>query len=346
MKRFGLILPMAAGLLLFFAAATAEAQPAFYIDFDDHPAGAYDRANEYIFDSSADVFTSITTLFFERMPPTGDGGVGVEIKVPNGDGTTAPSSAGPQGGQAMVIESGGFEEGISAAMTSPYWLGDLTIEVVFWTTSNNLSGNTVGLQNLIGADWPDVAPNGQHFSGVLRILGDGAPVSRPGDSQKLEWVGWQATSSTGNERQCNSINVINPGQWYTAAGVFDYNESDPANSRMALYLDGVLQEEVVFDANSGANGVFDRRWGVFGTPADGSFAVDDPAGVGNNIGRFRFAIGCSHNRMINGSDNRGLDGAIDAVAISLEALGPGTFVLPTGYTPPQPLESTSWQMFE
>lgn len=234
----------------------------------------------------------------------------------------APAGA-PQGGNVLQCDSGGFEEGVfaelSAGLSSTEYGGDLTVEIMFRTTAQNLAGNTVGLQNLISGDWPTGPINAL----VLRILGDGAPVGRPGDSQKIEWV---AGHPSGEVRVVATAQVI-ANNWYHVAGVVDFNESNPANSVLRLYIDdNPSDSNPPVEQGSGtlynlSVPEYDYLFGAFGAGNTG-FTVGSPA--------WRYAIGSSFSRIINGGDNRGLDGEIDAVAITNAALTPGNFLLPDG----------------
>lgn len=336
MKKHCIAGVIALVMALASTAAIAQDDLIFYLDFDQVNA-TYSNGDDYIINSPYDIATSVTQIYARIL-----NGDGIEIGPANGDGTDKPNTPGQQGGNVMMLDSGGFEEGLIPVLAAPYPVGDYTFEVTFWTSTNNLPGQylDLGIQYLLGSEWPDSPGNGQLFNGQLRILGNGSVVGRPADSGKLEW---NAGNTLGAEVRCLTINPVQAQTWQTVAGVFDFNESNPANSEMRLYLDGVLQSTVAYDATlTGNQEDFTRGYGAFGTPA---IASGDPQ---EGIGAFRYSIGCSLNRVVNGSDNRGFNGAIDAVAISKAALGPGTFVLPAGFEPPAPLttQPDAWPMYK
>ena len=274
--------------------------------------------------------TSVTAIFAEAMGATD----GPDIKLPDGDGINFPNTEGPQGGKALIVESGGKEEGFNIEMSGPYHTGDYTIEICFWTSTDNLAGTTVGLQDMWSSDWP----TGNVLTNTLRILGDGNAVSRPADDKTLEMACWEAD---GNELRVNSTSPITAQTWHTAQFVFEYNESDPANCSFAMYLDGTPQGSQTYNATitGGGGESFERFWPIYGTPATG--------GARDAIGGWRFGLGISMNRQISSTDNRGLQGAIDAFCISEGALSPGAFVLPAGFSPPPPTSSdTIWTVYE
>lgn len=314
------------------------ADPLLYLDFDNHPDATLLSGQTYTLQTD-ELATSITGVYVELL---GSGANGVDIKVPDGDGINLPASSGPQGGKAMIIESGGKEEGFNFEMSSAYPIGDYTVEVCFWTATNNIAGNTVGLQDIWSSDWP----TGDVLTNCLRIIGNAGAVGRPQDDRHLEMVCWQAN---GAEIRIVSLAEITPRVWHTAQFVFDYNEIDPANCTFYFYLDGVLQGSATYNAaiTGGSGESFRHFWGVMGTPV---------TGARTGIGAWRFGLGCSMNRLISGIDNRGLQGATDAFCISAGALTPDKFVLPGGWSPPVPTPIPTptpvsgvnilWQLFE
>ncbi len=313
---------------LFMLSITASyAEPLLYLDFDLAPDRTLLSGDTYIIDWS-DRGTSVTEIYAEVF-----GGDGIDIRVPDGDGVNLPNTAGPQGGKAMLIQSGGIEEGFNIEMSGPYHTGDYTVEASFWTATNNISGNEVGLQDIWSSDWP----SGDVFTNTLRIIGNAAGVGRPDDDRHIEMVAWEAD---GTEIGIVSIGEITPQVWHTAQMVFDYNEADPANCTLEFYLDGTLQGSVTYNAATvGSLGEqFARFWPVWGTP--------DTSGARHGIGAWRFGLGCSMNRQITSTNNRGLQGAIDAFCISAGALDPGDFVLPAGFYPPAPVQANMlWQLY-
>ena len=96
--------------------------------------------------------------------------------------------------------------------------------------------------------------------------------------------------------------------WYHDVLVFDYNDTNPANSEVIAYRDSILQGTSTYDASTASVA-------IFGTAFNGNRT-------------FSFGV---HNSLDAGlTDHRGLSGGLDAVAISLGALTPAEFVLPAG----------------
>jgi concanavalin A-like lectin/glucanase superfamily protein len=314
---------LSAGLLMLVAmGALAQGTFTHYWNFDAAAAGVYEDGQPI----NLPLWGGSFGTFAQRLAPAV--GVGPEIAV-------APGGA-PQGGNVLLCESGGFEEGmvvelVAAGLSSTEYTPDLTIEVMFRTTVANIAGNTVGLQNIICCDWPSE----QWFQGTLRILGDGAGAGRPSDSEHIEFAAWfPAPSPNPNEVRVVSAATVVPDQWYHVAAIFDHNESDPSNSQIEMYIDGVSQGTAIYDAVDEVNSLeVDHAFAVFGDPAT-EHARSDPA--------WRYWIGCSSNRNISFTDNRGLDGEIDAVNVTNQVLDPGTFLLPDG---PPTSGTMDWQMY-
>jgi len=205
----------------------------------------------------------------------------------------APVKDLPLGKQALSVQSGRRVEGFVVDLpeavdgVQPFPMSSMTIEFVFMTRGLNPAGNAFGFQYLGGNEWP----NGGQFSWSFRTAKD----------QMLNFVSFQGTK----EVRVFVKEQIVPGQWYHAAGVLDYNSEDPANSMLRFYLNGVLQNELPCDAS----------------------AYTFVLGGSNSVYGNGFAVGYSYGQDANGGDHRGLDGAIDAMSITLEALSPGSFIL-------------------
>jgi hypothetical protein len=99
---------------------------------------------------------------------------------------------------------------------------------------------------------------------------------------------------------------IQVDRWYHYAGVLDYNQSDPAKSEVHFYVDGELQASASYDA---AN----DQWAL---------------GASHSLYGHCFSLGYSAGQDANPYDNRGLTGAIDCCAVTMQALEPGNFFLP------------------
>lgn len=332
--------------LFMLGITSGSADPILYLDFDNHPGGTLQSGNPYYLQWD-ERGTSITTVYTEVL-----NGDGVDIKIPEGAGVDYPNTEGPQGGKAMHIDAGSpdKEEQFNFEMSTAYHPGDYTVEVVFWLATNSNSGNdhpaagVLTIQNIWSNSWPCLNP----FHAELRNIGDGAAlpaINRPADARHIELAVWEGG---GTEKRIVSIDEITAQVWHTAQMVFDYNEGNPANCPIEFYLDGTSQGSVTYDATaSGTPGgcpsptFFEEFWGVFGTPAPGSGSCRE------NIGAWRFILGGSTSRHVNGSDNRGMQGAIDAFCISEGALSPGEFVLPGGWSPPPPAQAILlWQLYE
>lgn len=244
-------------------------------------------------------------------------GDGVFAQTVGGDGpqfrlTAALGAADPngivQGGMAMVTQSNGLDEGLEVRMAAAVPPGDITIEYIFFTTALALPGNTANLQYVGGTEWPFGGP----FFWMLRL-----PTAFTPDGI---FYFWSDKGDTLGQR-VGSSNPINVMQWYHAVGVLDYNEGNPASSQIKLYLDGQLQGTSPYDAS-------DNIWRL------GCSSSPPPH---TNI----WTMGFSSALWGNPADHRGLDGAIDAVAISDTALTPQTFAL---HSYP-PTAATLWTLY-
>ena len=284
-------------------------EPLFYLDFDDEDV-VLKNGDAYYPDPVEERAWGVKGVYAEVINSDD-----LEISAPAGDGKLSPSAKGPQGGKALIMDSGGKVESFNVETDSSYPLGDYTIEVVFWSAAENLEGNRLGIQNIF-ASW-SVAENFDYLYSCLRILGDGDPVGRPQDSGHLEFVVWDAA---GREKRIVSKKPVKTREWNTLQAVFDYNESDPANSEMMLYINGVLQGKRSIKAEGLLHGL-----GALLTPN---------YGTRRGVESCRFIIGSSPIRLLlSDRDHRGLQGAIDAFSISNEALDPSGFILPKGFSP-------------
>ena len=344
MQKIG-VLSFVIFTLLLFSVMPSAADPLLYMDFDRYPSMTLQSGDIYLFPWD-EVGTSITAVYTEVL-----NGDGVVIKVPDGDGTTEPGDEGPQGGKAAHLDAGSpnKEEQFNFEMASAYHPGDYTVEVVFWLQTNNNTGNDhpgfpqpLAIQNIWSNSWPCLNP----FHAELRNIGDGATaLGRPADARHIELAVWEGD---GTEKRIVSLSEITPQVWHVAQMVFDYDEADPANCSVEFWLDGTLQGSVTYDATaSGTPGgcptptFFEEFWGAYGAPALGSGSCREGIGV------WRFLLGGSTSRLVNGSDNRGMQGAIDAFAISEGALSSTEFVLPSGWSPPMPTHvHTNWQLYQ
>jgi hypothetical protein len=234
---------------------------------------------------------------------------------------TSPVANSPEGGNILICESTVADEGLWVEMTSGFPVGDMTVEVMFYTTDPNypqtINGTSYNIQCVLSCE----VPFGQLFQGQLRIEGDGALNGNPQNGQ----LAWNCGQPGAGEVSVLSAAPLVANTWYHAVGVLDYNDADPANSEIRLYLSQppatpTLQGTAIYNAAGG--GGLSVGWAPPFDPTQGPNA--DP-------GVSRYMIGCSANNSINGSDHRGLSGGIDAVAVTAQA---GEIYLPN--QPPIP----------
>ncbi len=202
-------------------------------------------------------------------------------------------AGGRSGKQSLSVQSGRRSEGLVVDLpealdaSQPFPPGSVTIEFVFQTRGLNPAGNAFGFQYLGGNEWP----NGGRFSWSFRTAVD----------QVLNFVSFHG----GRETRLPVKEQIVADKWYHVAGVLDYNTAKPEESVLRFYLEGKLLDEKPYDASK-----------------DTGALMGSNTTYGNG-----FSVGYSYGQDANGGDNRGLDGLIDAVAVTLQALGPGQFVL-------------------
>jgi len=332
MKKIAVFLALTSAFVLLSGLACAD--PLFYIDFDRKPDMHMDPGDIYPIEWDERA-TSVTAIFADGL----SGADGPDISVPNGDGVDFPDTFGPQGGRVLFIESGQIEEGFNIEMSDVYDIGDYTVEVCFWISTNDLTNNSYTLQNI----WTNAWPWGDGFSAILRVIGSKAadwPISRPDDVKTLELAIFQPDG----EKRINTSGEISAQEWHTSQMVFDYNEADPTNCTISAYLDGSLTGTATYDCTvtgtrpDTTTVVTNKFWPTWGTPSTDGARYD--------IGSYRYFLGCSESRQVNFTDWRGMKGAIDAFCISGEALSPGEFVLPGGFNPPAPTSADSWAIYE
>lgn len=194
----------------------------------------------------------------------------------------------PQGGRALVLRSGRMSQGLLFDLSEAVPPGDLTIEWVFMLRDIAPEGNVYQLTYLGSNEWPF----GGTFQWALRRAPDqpmNFTVFKPG----------------GGEIRIPVLDQpVQADRWYHYAAVLDYTHDDPAHSALRFFVNGTLQGEREYDASGDA-------WSL-----GGSNSRYEPS----------FSIGYSQGQDANPYDSRGISGAIDAFAISSEALGPGGFV--------------------
>lgn len=328
MKAPSFVCILATGVLI--TAVKAGAAPVFYVDFDNQTDGTYACWEDYNLADVTEETGDVTGMYFVSQKAFLTLGNGVILKTPDGsDGSQYPSTPGPQGGKAILIESGGATnadhtgEGIWVEMAEPYPMSDLTLEAVFWADTNDIEGNIVGIQMILADEWP----TGPSMRGAMRILGSAVTGGR---GQNIEYSYF--TPAEFNIFQ--NGDTLAEDTWHVAQVVFDYNDSDPATSTMKFYLNGTQKgSTATIDATSLTK--------VWGTGPENPRASYDNSYSADSV----FFIGTGASLGINPVESRGLRGAIDAIAISLEALDPSEFVLPAGYTPSVELNAETWNLY-
>ncbi|MDI6783270.1 MAG: hypothetical protein QME64_04130, partial [bacterium] len=221
----------------------------------------------------------------------------VGITVPEIVEAASASAGAPfQGGKALRVHSGGEDEGYFALFNPAFAPGPLTIEyIVSLNTADIGPSNTVALQYIGGTEWPF----GQSFMWMIRVHG----VSG-GGTNKLYFL------TDKNDPGIPSNSTVPVKEWFHVAQVLNYNSSTPASSSYLYYINGTLQGSTTYNAS-------DNSW---------LLGCSTPWGP-------LFSIGFHSNVLANLNDHRGMDGYIDALAISTAVLAPGSFVLSTSPVP-------------
>lgn len=196
-----------------------------------------------------------------------------------------------QGGRALVLHSGRKSQGLLFDLSEPIPPGDLTLEWVFMFRDTAPAGNVYELTYLGSNEWPF----GGTFQWALRRAPD-------------QPMNFTVFKNGGGEIRIPVVEQpVEADRWYHYAAVLDYNESAPRRSTVRFYVDGVVQGERDYDAST-------DLWSL-----GGSNSRYEPS----------FSIGYSQGQDANPFDSRGLSGAIDAFAVSADALAPGAFLLGT-----------------
>lgn len=273
--------------------APALAQTIFYLNFDENTGGPHADATPYTPGPTEVVRGDLAGLGNVTFAFRNNAGDGAVIGAPAGVG-----SGTPQGGNALLVDScGGQDEGVQITAQNGFARQDFTMEVVWYTDDNVCSGNTVGIQSMCGDEWPF----GEISQFFIRFVQTGVPFAPRFDY-------WTDRGDSDNENVMVTPYTPAVNTWYHDVIVFDFNEGDPANSSMEGFKDGVSQGTTPYNASAASVSLF----GV--------------AFSGNRT----LAIGFQNSLDANYGDHRGLSGGVDAFALSLGKLGPGTFVLPEG----------------
>ena len=191
---------------------------------------------------------------------------------------------------------------------------NLTIEAVWFTDNLNPAGNTVGIQSIIGDEWPSAA----RVQLFLRTVGPSGSVQY-----------WTDRGDSNAECVTSTLS-LQTNRWYHMAMVFDLDTgTDIATLR--LYIDDVLQGTSTYAPG-----------GIYGWGGDLNASLFGGVPLSNPVRSF--AIGIHNAQNANLIDHRGLSGGIVAVAISDSVLSPGNFVLPKGIVPSA--GARDWQLLE
>lgn len=206
-----------------------------------------------------------------------------------------------QGGKALLTDSGNCDEGLRIVVDNPMLNQSFTMEAIWFTKDVAGTGNNSGIQTIMGDNWPQ-----------LDLRPDLDPPLDPRRSQfqfnirgagRSEYYGDQGAVNLYGEN-VNASNI-----WTHDAMVFEYNAVDKSKCKISAYRNGLLIGRNIYDASTAGEEI-----GLFGlTQLNGNSLT-----IGM-INSFEYRIN---------DHRRGLNGGIDAIAISNEALSPANFVLP------------------
>jgi len=194
-----------------------------------------------------------------------------------------------QGGKALSVTGGGQSQGALIVLEKAVPAGDITFEIIWMTHILDSQGNAFKFQYVASNEWP----GGGQFHWAFRRAFD----------QPMNFTVFQ---QNGPEIRLFCETPIEVDRWYHYAGVLDYNEKNPEKSELRFYVDGELQASAPYDAGN-------DQWSL---------------GASHSLYGHCFALGYSAGQDANPYDNRGLTGAIDACAVTSEALDPENFFLP------------------
>lgn len=288
-------------LLLVAATATSQAGTLFKVTFDSATAGPWSSGTYTI--GPGEITTNIT------------GGAADPGIVPIPNGTNNPEfqnvsaitvgNTPVQGGIALVTTAGTTPDGAYIDFDPAFGLApnaiSVTLETVFLAKTLPVPGNTADISNIVSTEWPTANLNWN-----IRTIGT-----------SLNFV----VANADGEVNLTATGLVT-NRWYHAVGVLTYNAGTPANSTLELFLDNVSKGTANINLSAGKFGY------IFGNShtTRGSL-ISLGVNAGNAEGYYP-------------GDDRGLDGAISAVAVSDEARTPANFVLSTG------AGVSDWTLFE
>jgi hypothetical protein len=265
----------------------------FYLNFDQFTPGTYTDGTPYTIGSTEVSRPGVAGLGNATFVFKNNGGNGPTIGAPPGG-----LAGTPQGGNCLIVDSGaGQDEGLHIIVDNGLAKQDFTMEVLWFT--NNLTGgtNTAGIQSPMGGEWP-VGETSQFFIRTVNV-----------GTTRMDY--WTDRGDSNGEMVQVAAGGYALNTWHNDAIVFDYNPGTPASSTMYAYRDTVLINSSVYNATAASVSLFGTSY----------------------TGLRRMAVGIHNSMEAAPGDHRGLSGGVDAIAISLGILGPGTFVLPTGNVP-------------
>ena len=213
-----------------------------------------------------------------------------------------------QGGNVLLVDScAGQDEGLQIVVDNGLAPQDFTMEAVWFTTDPACAGNTANIQSIIGDEWP----GGEVAQFFMRTVG----------ADRMDY--WtNRGDSNGEDVQITGAGTNAANTWYHDVLVFDYNNAAPASSTILAYRNGTLVASHGYDASGASVALFNASF-----TSQRRLAI----GFGNQIEAGGFG------------DHRGLSGGVDAIAVTLGLLTPGSFVLPAGnpvpFTGPTPTPS-------
>lgn len=293
---------MTAGAMLLAGAASAQTT-ILYLNFDE-AADAANISNNTAYTAGASEVNNGAAV--------GVNPITFNFRNNSGNGPSIGAAPGGvtgtrQGGKVLLVDSGsGQDEGlelISGAAAAAQ--GDVTIEVIWYTVDASGGSNTAGIQTPIGNEWPFGATS-QLF---IRTVG----------ANRMDYYTDRGDSN--NERvQILTTPSVVANTWYHDVLVLDYNNATPASSSILAYRNGTLIGTSTYNAT-----------GIQGT----LFTT-------GNAGTRKISVGFGGGLDASLSDHHGLNGGVDAIAITSGVLTPANFVLPSGATHSS---VSDWSMF-
>lgn len=208
-----------------------------------------------------------------------------------------------QGGRCLLVDSGkGQDEGLRIEVDNPLTSQSFTLETIWFTHDAAGASNPDGCQTIIGDNWP-----------MMNLFGP----------DPAQWHFFMRTTRSEAAQYFSVQNSLTlPGKnqsyrWYHDALVFDYNAADPSRCTLIGYRNGREVARCRFDGTA---------YGPLRTPGTVTalFSSRKP-----DQGPYTLTIGMNNSFEYRDLDHRrGLNGGVDAVAISKGALEPARFVLP------------------